>query len=235
MFARLSKQIFPNVINEVCAHKFNVELFKGTLSQATFDHYLQHDIIYLGAFSKALACVAKRFSKVEYKNKFEQYSTTVKSFEVALHQDYLVKNKSSALFNPSKTIPEIEIYINHLTHYTNNEDLPAAVASLLPCYWLYSQLGSKMQLESSEKNPYHYWAVTYSDIDFHQTTKSIIEIMDELSAEVTCPLALEKIVDGFGKSIEYEKGFWDAVCRPMAHLTVKSEPEVYKSHSLTHK
>lgn len=202
---------FPKIYQ----HQFNQQLYAGTLSSDIFRLFLEQDEIYLRDFSKALLLLSCRFTCNEYTQQFESLSKYIKEAELALHRDYLEDFHSQHFFVPAKTeprkIPVIKQYTEHLLYSAEHVTIEEAVASLLPCFWIYCELGKQMDiLQCGMEHPYRDWIATYSDEEFITTTNSIIHTLEKLTSTISCPELQEKIIDSFAKSAEYELMFFDA-------------------------
>lgn len=205
--------IFPKIYQ----HSFNQKLYAGTLSATTFRLFLEQDKQYLCDFSEALLQISKQFDvkqNEEYAKQFADLSLYVKEAELALHRDYLQDTHSFQFFHHKEPetikIPSIVHYTEHLLQTTKTASVEEAVACLLPCFWIYSELGKQMDISScSEKHPYRKWIATYSDEEFISKTEAIILTLEKLVHTVNCPVHQEKIIESFEKSVTFELMFFD--------------------------
>jgi len=209
------------VINEIFEHPFNKKLYDGTLSKKLFRDYLEQDFLYLHDFSRALCLTSSRFNHDGYTKQFNIFSANALAEAHHLRANYLGEHHSPALFGTRQTpihkIPVIEDYTNHLLATAANSSIEEAVASLLPCFWIYSKLGLKMP--PAKDHPYYHWISSYSNPQFGLATQAIIQIFEELSHEISCPHDQQNIISAFVKSSEYELLFWDSIYHKMdAHI-----------------
>src|SRR5205823_9430160 len=76
------------------------------------------------------------------------------------------------------------------------------VAALLPCFWIYWDVGCAIARTAAPQNPYKAWIDTYADERFGEAVRTVIAITDRRSEEHTselqslaylvCRLLLEK-------------------------------------------
>lgn len=203
---------FPKIYK----HQFNFQLYTGSLPSRTFRLFLEQDKLYLRDFSLALLLVSARFNNENYALQFRTLSTYINEAELNLHRNYLDSSHPCNFFTPVNKIkivkiPVIEQYTAHLLHNAELATIQEAVACLIPCFWIYSELGKQMDISKCcPNNPYKKWIATYSDEEFISKTTSVIHTLDELTNTICCPELEEKIICAFYKSAEFELGFFDA-------------------------
>ena len=88
------------------------------------------------------------------------------------------------------------------------------VAALLPCFWLYAEVGQTLHAQflaagAPEAHPYAEWLRTYADEDFAQATREAIALADEAGTKA---LADEQgaMLQAFRHSCRFEVEFFDA-------------------------
>lgn len=205
--------IFPKIYQ----HSFNQKLYDGTLSATTFRFYLQQDKLYLCDFSQALLQISKQFEDVnneENARQFAELASYVKDGELALHRDYLQDSHSFHFFHHKEPetikINSIEEYTGHLLYTTKTASVEEAMASVLPCFWIYSKLGKQMDISScSENHPYRKWIATYSDEEYIKKMEAVIGTLEKFGQSVNCSEHQEKIIEAFVKSATFELMFFD--------------------------
>ena len=58
-------------------------------------------------------------------------------------------------------------YTSYLVATAWSAPYPVAVAALLPCFWIYAEVGRDIHARSVAGNPYQAWIATYADEEFH--------------------------------------------------------------------
>ena len=234
-----------HILRQIPSHAVNIQLYQGTLPQKAFRFYVEQDELYLRDFGFVLKKTANRFTNLHYKEQFTQFSENTIETERKLLKKYL--GPPLSFFNSDKTrqkIPVISAYTEHLSQTAQNASLEEAVASLIPCFWIYNELGKQMNSDCSPNNPYRAWIASYSSNQFSSSTQTIIEISNELNGVISCPLQQEKINQAFLKSAEFELQFFDAINEKslavmrnglLAHVTKNrdSEPLHFRSQAST--
>ena len=212
-----------SVLAKIYTHSFNQELCAGTLRRDVFTSYLVQDALYLRDFSKALHVLANRFSDQPSKELFEHLSKEMIKAELKVHTNHLRRVERNTFFSSSPNIlrPKTRVisdYTHHLLCSTNTAPLAEAVASCVPCFLVYKELGVQMKDYCAPDNPYNDWIRSYRSPKFVAATYSILEKLNELASQTNCPTSLEKINASFLSSLMYELHFFDT-----AH-TIKDVP-----------
>jgi thiaminase (transcriptional activator TenA) len=188
---------------------FNIELAAGSLSRDRFQAYITQDAIYLGRFSRALAISAAKAPDAATTQSFAQSALGAIAVEQALHsrylQDFGVDPGSIANAEPS---PDCLAYTSYLIAAAYHDPWEVLVAALLPCFWIYWDVGCAIAQTSAPHNPYKAWIDTYADERFGDAVKTVIAIADR-AAESTTAATRELMLAAFTRACQYEWLFWD--------------------------
>ena len=86
------------------------------------------------------------------------------------------------------------------------------VAAILPCFWIYHDVGVRIAKETAAGNFYQPWIDTYADEAFASSVQEVIRITDAAAAAAG---AAERQAMGraFIRSTQYEWLFWDSAYR----------------------
>src|SRR3989338_8919237 len=145
MFRKMQEAITPHLFDKIHKHPFNIELCRGTLLIETYHRFLEQDRLYLYDFSRALKLTAARLPHNHHRQLFYQLSEEALKTQQNLHHKYLIKHQTPRLFQtaqlPTKKIPVVFDYTEHLLRCANHSPPEVAVASLIPCFFIYSNLG----------------------------------------------------------------------------------------------
>ena len=63
------------------------------------------------------------------------------------------------------------------------------LAALLPCFWIYAEVGRDIHARAAAANPYRAWIDTYAGEEFHAAVRAMIAATDDAAKEVNSPLA----------------------------------------------
>ena len=191
-------------------HPFNQELAKGTLDPAAFSHYIIQDAHYLVAYGRALAvCAAKAFDAKEV-IQFAEAAKLAIVFERDMHESFLAQFQvSQAAFATTPLSLACHHYTSFLTATAWSESYPVVLASLLPCFWIYAEVGRDIVAQSVPNNPYQAWIDTYAGEEFHTAVREVIATLDRVAARCDAD-TLAKMHAAYRRGAELEWLFWDS-------------------------
>ncbi len=188
---------------------FNTELAAGTLSIARFRHYVVQDALYLGQYSRALAIAAARAADANALHVFAQSALEAVSVEQALHAGYMQQfGVSAAQFAGAEPTPDCLAYTSFLMATAYHEPWEILLAALLPCFWIYWDVGTEIAKTAAPDNPYRAWIDTYADEGFGAAVRAVIAITDTAAAATTDAVRA-RMMTAFIRSTQYEHLFWD--------------------------
>jgi thiaminase (transcriptional activator TenA) len=192
---------------------FNRELAAGTLSRERFTFYMLQDALYLSHFGKALAVTAARAPDADALIQFAGSAREAVVVERALHEgffrDFGITGEQAAATEPSPTCAHYTHYLVALAH---NAPYEVAVAALLPCFWIYWEVGKHLLTIAQPDNPYQAWIDTYADDTFATGVRRVIAISDQIAAAAT-PAIQSRMHQAFRRASQLEWMFWDSAYR----------------------
>ena len=206
----LDESVEP-IYQELINHPFNVELAKGTLPEEKFRFYISQDIHYIGEYSRALAALAAKAPSHEELMEFIAFAKEGLEIERALHNEFI---KQFNIHPPKEIALATEAYSNFLLSAVAYKSYPEAIASLLPCFWLYNKVAVHIYHQASKENKYQRWIDTYSSAEFDETTRRLKDITDRLARE-NPQKTRDNMKSLYIRSSRYEWLFWDSAY----HLT----------------
>lgn len=214
LFNKLERTVPPHLLKKIINHPFNEELYKGTLSQLRFRTFLEQDKLYLLDFSTSLKNIAERLEDNRYQALFFKLSSGAFNTHLTLHDKYLIKTKAPVFFQPTelitRKIPIVDAYTKYQFKMSAHADIEVAIASLMPCFIIYSYLGLRMRAKLNTNHPYQRWIESYSGENFLSSTESMMDVAEELSKGQD-PVIKERMSIAFEKSARFEISIWDAI------------------------
>jgi thiaminase/transcriptional activator TenA len=196
------------LIHKIHTHPFNIELAMGTLGLPKFLFYLQQDALYLTEYAKALAITAARLPQPKQSKEFLRFALGAIEAETELHRDFLHQHDMFHLYKIQQS-PACFMYTNYLLKMASTESAEEAVACMLPCLWVYNEVGKKMLCVTEIKNnPYARWIELYASNDFENSVNTAIDITNELS-QFSSPDLENKMIAAFSRATQLEYLFWE--------------------------
>jgi thiaminase/transcriptional activator TenA len=89
-----------------------------------------------------------------------------------------------------------------------HEPWEVLAAALLPCFWIYWDVGTRVARHATKDNPYRAWIDTYADEAFGEAVRTVIGITDK-AADATTEVIRARMMTAFIRSTQYEWLFWD--------------------------
>ena len=192
---------------------FNQELLAGTLSQPVFQHYMLQDSLYLEAYSRVLSIASAKAPATDIMLEFAQAAQVALVVERSLHDGFFQSfGLDPAVVDAAEPSPTCLNYTNFLIATAHNASYEEAVAAILPCFWVYWEVGVHIHERAAPNNPYQAWIDTYAGEEFANSVKRVIAITDRLAdkASETTRTAMGK---AFMRCTQFEWMFWDAAYR----------------------
>jgi len=177
----------------------------GSLDGDAFRWYLTQDAIYLGVYSRALATASSLAPTREQQAFWATGAFGAVAAEIELHERWIEPGAVDRT-PPSRTTLE---YTNHLVAAGAHGDYAVAIAALLPCYWLYTDIGRRLLAVTGEEHPYADWISTYGDPEFAAATDRAVEIVTEVAATADDETR-ERMFRAFEWSSRHELWFFEA-------------------------
>ncbi len=189
-------------------HPFVKGIEDGTLPIDRFRFYVMQDAYYLSHFAKIQALGASKAKDLETTQRFAIHAAHTSTAELSLHESFMkileVTEEEWVRFEPS---PTAYAYVSHMYRASAGE-LADVLAAILPCYWLYYEIGERLKDAKPNHPIYDRWIETYGSEEFGELVKEQIERMNRL-AEGLPEARRKELKDHFQKSSYYELNFWD--------------------------
>lgn len=198
------------------AMPFNADLAAGTLSQARFRHYIVQDAHYLIGFGRALALAAAKAPDPDGIVHFARAAETAIVVERSLHEGFFRDFGISAeAFAATPVSPPCDHYVSYLMATAWGEPHEVLLAALLPCFWIYAEIGADILSRAGPGNPYAAWIETYSGEEFGIAVEAMIVATDAAAARVA-PDMTARMHRAFARAVQLEWMFWDGAYREAA-------------------
>ena len=212
-FSRAAWDQNAQVYDIIRAMPFNAELASGTLSEARFKHYITQDAHYLIGFGRALTLAAAKAPDPERIVQFAKSAEGAIVVERALHGSFFEQYAiTSEMFGQTPLSPACHHYVSYLLATAYAEPYEVLLGGLLPCFWIYAEVGRDILARASPGNPYQAWIDTYSGEEFHAAVDRVIAATDE-AANGASPALRARMHAAFARATQLEWIFWDSAYR----------------------
>jgi thiaminase (transcriptional activator TenA) len=169
------------VYAEILAHPFLTGLTDGTLAKEHFRFYVLQDAFYLREYARALSLAGVRSPDESALVMFNEHSAGAIIVERSLHEGFLkdlgIAREEADQTSPS---PTTLAYTSFLLRTATIGDYPEVLGAVLPCYWIYWEVG-KALLDKGSPNPrYQKWIDTYSGEEFGSLVEAVLDLTDKV-------------------------------------------------------
>lgn len=188
---------------------FLAELRDGTLPEDVFVGYLAQDTHYLTDYSRALAATAAQAPTPGEATFWIKASHNALVAEQEMLHDTRVPDLAAHTASPT-TLG----YSSYLVATAATAGYAVSAAALLPCFWLYADVGTRLLEQTGELtgHPYGDWIGTYADPTFNEDAAQACRIVDRIAEQAT-PDVRDRMRQAFETASRFEWMFWDAAHR----------------------
>jgi thiaminase/transcriptional activator TenA len=198
-----------DIYRGILVHPFLTGLTDGSLPQGTFAFYVVQDALYLRQYAKALAAVASRAPDAAGTEMFARHAADAVAVERALHESLLADlGIDPAAASAAKPAPTNLAYTSYLLAAIYGGSYADGLGAVLPCYWIYWEVGKELQRRGSPDPRYQRWIDTYGGEEFGAAVRAVLAVTDELGP-VLAPRERERVHQHFRVTSRYEWMFWD--------------------------
>ncbi len=199
--------------HDTLALPFNQELATGTLSVERFHHYIIQDAHYLVAYGRALAVAAAKADDADGLMQFTEAAKVAVLVERQMHGGFMQRfGVTTEQFAATPLTPACHHYTQFLLATAWAEPYPVVLASLLPCFWIYAEVGRAIHASARQPNPYQDWIDTYAGEEFHAAVRGVLATIDRVADGVDAR-TLQAMHAAYTMSARLEWMFWDSAHR----------------------
>jgi thiaminase/transcriptional activator TenA len=202
-----------SVWNAIFAHPFVKELGAGTLSREQFLFFVRQDYLYLQDFARALCLGGAKADSLDTLDMFADHAATVVRVERNLHTNWSEKlNLTPQELAQTSRAPVTQAYTRHLLAVAHHGTLAETVAAVLPCYWIYWEVGKQLSPSLPAEPLYAEWIQAYSSEGFGAHVQQQLNLIDRLASHFTAD-ERRRVEEHFVQSSRYEYLFWEQAYR----------------------
>ena len=194
-------------------HPFLNELAAGTLAPESFRHYILQDSLYLAEYSRALALAAARAPTASGRLEFSDGAKVAVQVEEALHQAFFAQfGVTAEIAAASEPTPACLAYTSYLSALAATRSYEELIAGILPCFWVYWEVGCDVKPRAVSPNRYAAWIDTYAAPAFGEATDRVRALVDEAAGNAT-QVTRDAMAIAFRNATRFEWMFWDSAWR----------------------
>jgi thiaminase/transcriptional activator TenA len=193
----------------ILRHPFVRGLTDGSLAREAFQSYVIQDAHYLRDFARALSIAAARAPREDWIIMLNEHSAGALRVERSLHETFFrefglsEKDVAAVPYAPTNLA-----YTNYLLAVAYGAPFHEGLAALLPCYWIYWEVGKELERAGSRDPLFSRWIATYASEEFGSVVRAVLEATNQTAAGLTDE---QRAVmrRHFVTTSRYEWMFWD--------------------------
>lgn len=192
----------------IYTHPFVSGLGDGTLPKDKFVEYMSQDALYLANYGRVLAGLASQALDPDDTIFWAAGARETIVVERELHGAH-VSDLTATTMSPT-----CRAYTSYLLSLLTTGNYAVAAAGVLPCYWVYQDVGDRLLAAAGSlaRHPYGDWIGMYADEHFAAQVTQAKAIIDRLAAAAD-PDTRDRMATAYATATRYEYMFWDAAWR----------------------
>src|SRR5712691_6958254 len=181
----LWREIEP-IYTAILRHPFLRGLTEGSLPRESFQFYAVQDALYLREFARALSLAAARAPEDEWIIMFNEHAAGALRVERALHESFFKEfGLAPGEVAATPLAPTNLGYTSYLLAVAYGAPFHEAMAALLPCYWIYWEVGKELERAGSADPLYKRWIGTYASEEFAAVVRAVLAATDQVAERLT--------------------------------------------------
>ncbi len=208
-------QLGETPLAAVLRHPFVSGVFAGTLAKGPFVLFLQQNLIYLAHYAAVLETLAGRLVR-ERGLKGESEAFAAWAQETLDMRDWTasyVKDLEGEIPQNAAAIGALQSYVDFEEACAQGESLAAAVAAVLPCFWLWDAFGRKLRPGAKiDGNPFRAWVEGMGSEAAHASCIKILAVAESLARDASLE-EKARMTDVFLAGCWHEWSLFEAVLR----------------------
>lgn len=193
----------------ILEHPFVAGLTDGSLEHESFAFYVIQDAHYLREYARALSVAAARAPQEADIAMFAEHAAEAIAVERSLHEGFFRDfGLTDDDIRRTPVAPTCLAYTSYLLATAYGGSFPELLGAILPCYWIYWEVGKALVERGSPDPLYRRWIETYGGEEFAQVVRAVLSLTDRLGPELSTA-ERRRAARHFATTARYEWMFWD--------------------------
>jgi thiaminase (transcriptional activator TenA) len=203
----------------ILRHPFLRGLTDGSLPRESFKFYAVQDALYLREFARALSLAGAKAPEDDWIIMFNEHAAGALKVERSLHESFFQEfGFTHEAVASTPLAPTNLAYTSYLLAIAYGRPFHEALAAVLPCYWIYWEVGKELERTGSADPLYKRWIGTYASEEFGSVVRDVLAAADKVAERLTTA-EREAMRAHFVTTSRYEWMFWDMGLRREAWPT----------------
>ena len=193
----------------ILKHPFLTGLTDGSLSREAFQFYVVQDAHYLRYYAQCLSLAAAKAPHDDWLVTFNDHAKNAILVERSLHEGFFKEFElTPEQVYATPLAPTCVAYTHYLLAVCYARPFHEALGAILPCYWIYWEVGKELEKHGSPNPLYQRWIDTYASEEFGGVVREVLAMTDSV-AETLTDAQRAAMQAHFVMTSRYEWMFWD--------------------------
>ncbi len=194
-------------------HPFLQGLTTGDLPPEAFFYYLSQDDHYIHEFVRAVGLVGVKAPTADAARVLTRHAANGLAAEATLHQELVTGlGGDPAALAEARPGPTTQAYTSYVLASVFRGGYAEGLASVLPCIWIYGEVGRHLHEQGSPNTVYQRWIDSYAAPEYAGEVAEVLDLTDQAGRDLTGEQE-ERARAHFAAGARYEWMFWDAAWR----------------------
>jgi thiaminase/transcriptional activator TenA len=198
--------------NRYVQHSFIRQLGDGSLSRASFEHYLKQDYVFLVHFARAFGLAAFKSSDIIELQHAKAMMAGIMDVELGLHVKYcqewgISQQDLDGIVESTANMA----YTRYVMERGLAGDLLDLNVALAPCIVGYAEIAKWLSAQSflnTADNPYLPWLEMYASDEYQHVATAHRSMLDETDVSTLSKQRLQVLNVNFSAATRLEVDFW---------------------------
>jgi thiaminase/transcriptional activator TenA len=198
-----------NTFRAILEHPFITGLTDGSLERESFEFYVVQDAHYLRDYARALSVAAARAPTESDIAMFAEHAAGAIAVERSLHQAFFADfGLTEEAVAATPMAPTNLAYTSYLLATAYGGSFAELLGAVLPCYWIYAEVGRELLERGSPDPLYARWIETYGGEEFAEVVQAVLDLTDRIGPELS-DAERGQMAAHFATTSRYEWMFWE--------------------------
>src|SRR5678816_1624716 len=147
--------------------------------------YAVQDALYLREFARALSLTGAKAPEDDWIVMFNEHAAGALKVERSLHESFFQEfGLTHEAVASTPMAPTNLAYTSYLLAVAYGRPFHEALAAMLPCYWIYWEVGKELERAGSADPLYKRWIGTYASKEFGGLVRAVLDAADRTAARL---------------------------------------------------
>src|SRR5678816_4910842 len=147
--------------------------------------YAVQDALYLREFARALSLTGAKAPEDDWIVMFNEHAAGALKVERSLHESFFQEfGLTHEAVASTPMAPTNLAYTSYLLAVAYGRPFHEALAAVLPCYWIYWEVGKELERAGSADPLYKRWIATYASDEFGDVVRAVLAVTDTVATRL---------------------------------------------------